>query len=225
MTPEDDGELMLRYSRGDAAAFATLYARHRGPLYRYLLRQSGNPDTASDLFQDVWGRVIASRERYEVRARFRTFLFRIAHNCYVDHYRRRPARADVQAEGQWLDALGTPEGDRPDVRVESAETFARYRSALAALPREQRDVFLLYEESDLSLEDIAAITGVGFETVKSRLRYAVARLRAALLPSRPSAAGCGPRAEQRSGAQSASQPRHASAAVVPATALLQDPGT
>jgi RNA polymerase sigma-70 factor (ECF subfamily) len=178
----DDGELMLRYARGDLRAFETLYQRHRGGLYRYLARHTHHAEAANDLFQEVWSKVIASRERYEPRAKFQTFLYRIAHNCFVDYCRRCSARPEVagDAEEDWQDSLTAPEDDRPDLRAEQAETVARYKAALAALPAEQRDVFLLYEESGLSLEEIAAITAVGPETAKSRLRYAVSKLRHAL---------------------------------------------
>ena len=191
MEPDDDGKLMLRYAQGDLRAFETLYQRHRGGLYRYLARHTHHPEAANDLFQEVWSKVIASRERYEPRAKFQTFLYRIAHNCFVDYCRRASARPEVAGDAQegWQDSLTAPEDERPDLRAEQAETAARYKAALAALPAEQRDVFLLYEESGLSLEEIAAITAVGPETAKSRLRYAVSKLRHALatapVPSAP----------------------------------------
>src|SRR5262245_33451448 len=84
----DDSALMLRYRDGDLRAFEVLYARHKGPLYRYLQRLCRDRDAVNDLFQEVWGKVIASRERYEARAQFNTFLFRIAHNCAIDYFRR-----------------------------------------------------------------------------------------------------------------------------------------
>ena len=182
MDLEDDGELMLRYARGDMRAFEVLYQRHRSGLYRYLSRHSRNPEAANDLFQDVWSRVIASRDRYEPRAKFQTFLYRIAHNCFVDYCRRASVRAEVSGDGaeDWQTSLPAPDDDQPDARVERAQALARYKAALAALPSEQRDVFLLYEESGLTLEEIAVITAVGLETAKSRLRYAVSKLRHAL---------------------------------------------
>ena len=183
MDLENDGELMLRYARGDLRAFETLYQRHRSGLYRYLARHTRNPESASDLFQEVWSKVIASRDRYEPRAKFQTFLYRIAHNCFVDYYRRSTVRAEVSADfdGDEQGSLPTaPEDDRPDTLAEHAQFVARYKAALASLPAEQRDVFLLYEESGLSLEEIATITAVGPETAKSRLRYAVSKLRHAL---------------------------------------------
>jgi RNA polymerase sigma-70 factor, ECF subfamily len=181
MTQDDDGELMLRYARGDLRAFETLYRRHRGALYRYLTRHTRNPETANDLFQEVWSKIIASRDRYEPRAQFRTFLYRIAHNCFIDYCRRSSVRNESNGEDGWESALPGSDQDRPDTRAEQAQMTARYRAALAALPAEQRDVFLLYE-SGLSLDEIAALSAVGMETAKSRLRYAVTKLRATLAP-------------------------------------------
>ena len=182
MDLENDGELMLRYARGDLHAFETLYQRHRSGLYRYLARHTRNPESANDLFQEVWSKVIASRERYEPRAKFQTFLYRIAHNCFVDYCRRSTVRAEVSGDAQedWHGSLPAPDADRPDSRAEHAQIVARYKAALSDLPAEQRDVFLLYEEAGLSLEEIAVITAVGPETAKSRLRYAVSKLRHAL---------------------------------------------
>ena len=92
VSEDDDAQLMLAYARGEMRAFETLYARHRGALYRYLVRQARDTETAADLFQEVWSRVIVNRSRYEPRAKFRTFLFTLAHNCFIDHCRRVKAR-------------------------------------------------------------------------------------------------------------------------------------
>jgi RNA polymerase sigma-70 factor (ECF subfamily) len=183
MSDEEDATLMCRYVRGDARAFERLYQRHRGPLYRYLMRHTRNTDTANDLFQEAWSKLIATRERYEPRAKFQTFLFHIAHNCFIDHCRRRGARP-AGADDAALESLAAPATTQPDRHAESSQILMRYRAALASLPAEQRDVFLLHEESGLSLEEIARISGVGAETAKSRLRYALAKLRAALEPHR-----------------------------------------
>jgi RNA polymerase sigma-70 factor, ECF subfamily len=184
MTDVDDGELMLSYARGDMRAFEALYQRHRSALYRYLSRHTRDREVANDLFQEVWSKVIASRARYEPRAKFSTYLYRIAHNCFIDHCRRSSARgthAKVSSEDFDLqNVLPAPAADHPDTRAEHAQTVARYRAALSSLPAEQRDAFLLYEESGLTLEEIGAITGVSMETAKSRLRYALTKLRAAM---------------------------------------------
>jgi RNA polymerase sigma-70 factor (ECF subfamily) len=194
MDSDDDGELMQRYARGDMRAFEMLYSRHRGALYRYLTRHARDPEVANDLFQEVWSKVIANRERYEPRAKFRTFLFRIAHNAFIDHYRRASLRPKQDSpEGQsWEDVLPAPEHHSPHALVENEELFQSYRAALNALPTEQREVFLMYEESGLSLDEIGAITGVGMETAKSRLRYALTKLRAALKSSMITAASIAP---------------------------------
>jgi len=182
MSDDEDAQLMLAYARGEMRAFETLYSRHRGALYRYLMRQARDGEIANDLFQEVWSRVIVNRSRYEPRAKFRTFLFTLAHNCFIDHCRRTKARPAgmVLEDADAADMLPADEQLRPDVKLERDEATQRYRAALASLPPEQRDVYLLHEESDLSLEEIARVTGVGAETAKSRLRYAVGKLKAAL---------------------------------------------
>ena len=183
----DDTTLMLRYRDGDARAFELLYERHKGPLYRYLQRMCGRREVADDLFQEVWSKVIASRSRYEVRARFNTFLFRIAHNCAVDYFRRsgRPHERAAQDVDEIAEEIGAAEHERPDAALSEAQVRSDFRRALAELPPEQRDVFVLYEESGLTLEEIGRITGVAMETAKSRLRYAVGKLRTALRQHRP----------------------------------------
>jgi RNA polymerase sigma-70 factor (ECF subfamily) len=184
MAEVDDGDLMVRYAGGDLRAFEALYRRHRSPLYRYLARHTRDPEVANDIFQEVWSRVISSRARYEPRAKFSTFLYRIAHNCFIDHCRRSSARQDrANISHEELDlerALPAPVADLPDTRAEHMQTLTRYKSALASLPAEQRDTFLLYEESGLTLEEIGTITGVSMETAKSRLRYALSKLRNSL---------------------------------------------
>jgi RNA polymerase sigma-70 factor (ECF subfamily) len=181
---DEDAKLMERYRDGDADAFSTLYAHHKGPLYRYLLRQVRNAGAAADLFQEVWSRLIATRARYEARAKFATFLFHIAHNCTMDFFRRdlmmrraaRPDDADVQSMEPEV-----PEHQRPDGLAEFAEQQSALLAALGALPREQRETFLLHEETGLTIEEIARVTDVGIETVKSRLRYAIRKLKNSLL--------------------------------------------
>jgi RNA polymerase sigma-70 factor (ECF subfamily) len=181
-TTADDAELMLQYAAGNARAFDILYERHKGPLYRYLLRQVRNRAAADDLFQEVWGRVISNRKRYQVRAKFATFLFRIAHNCAVDQFRLKARRREDRSERveDSTDILAAPAAERPDRQLADCQFREAFQRALDALPDEQRTVFLLYEESGLSLEEIGDVAGVGMETAKSRLRYAVGKLRKAL---------------------------------------------
>lgn len=170
---------MLAYRDGEAVAFEALYGRWRGPLYRYLAHQA--PGQADELFQDVWMRVVRAREHYEVTARFATWLFRIAHNRLMDHYRAHGRnRIDLYDDPEDADEPAAPDQDTPPAMLERHEAARHILAALATLPEPQREAFLLAEESGMSLEEIAAATGVGKETAKSRLRYALGRLRQAL---------------------------------------------
>jgi RNA polymerase sigma-70 factor, ECF subfamily len=183
-SPDDDAGLMLRYRDGDAAAFGVLYAQYKGPLYRYLLRHVRNAGAAADLFQEVWSHLVATRARYEPRAKFATFLFHIAHNCAIDFFRRNvKMRGDpTQDLDHALLEPEVPEHQRPDRVAEFAEQQSALLAAVAALPHEQREAFLLREETGLSVEEIARVTDVPVETAKSRLRYAIRKLKKSLSP-------------------------------------------
>ena len=176
VTPKDSA-LMLRYQDGDVTAFETLYRRHKDSLYRYLLRLSRNRDTAEDVFQEAWGKIIKSRHRYRPTAKFTTFLYRVAHNCFIDYVRSNKRHMVVSG----IDPECSPDpGDAPDLEAEKSLARRRLDVALGTIPDEQRDAFLLHEEAGLSIDTIAQVTGVNRETVKSRLRYATKKLKAAL---------------------------------------------
>lgn len=172
---------MLQYRDGDADAFELLYSRHKDALFRYCLRHCRERGTAEETFQDVWMRVIGARGRYEARAKFTTWLYRIAHNRVIDKYRSNPSAPilSLDDDASPTEPAANPTDD-PYRRVSSDRQAARLQALLAELPAEQRDVFLLHEEAGLGLEAIAELSGVGRETAKSRLRYALAKLRAAL---------------------------------------------
>ena len=175
-TPEDTA-LMLRYRDGDVVAFEMLYQRHNNALYRYLVRLCHHRDTAEDIFQDVWGKIINSRQNYRPTAKFSTFLYRVAHNCFIDHIRRNKRHSqivDVEPDNQ------PDPGELPEALAERSLAKRRLDAALRELPEEQRDVFLLHEEAGLNLDQIASVTGANRETAKSRLRYAVRKLRVAI---------------------------------------------
>jgi len=176
-----DEELMLRYRDGEAGAFDSLYQRHRGPVFRYLRRQTGDPAVAEELFQDVWIRLINARHDYAVKARFTTWLYTIAHNRFLDHLRSR-GRADLTSFDDALEAVvDLPSADPPPERMlERKELARRLLAAIESLPAAQRGAFLMQQEGGLSVEEIAHATGVERETAKSRLRYALAKLRETL---------------------------------------------
>ena len=173
----DDSALILRYKDGDIAAFETLYRRHNDAVYRYLLRLCRHRESAEDIFQEVWGKIIKSRDNYRVTAKFTTFLYRVAHNCFIDHLRRNKRHANT-LEFDVDQHAGS--ADQPDMDTERLLAKERLARALLDLPDEQRDVFLLHEEAGLSIDEIATVTGSKRETAKSRLRYAVSKLRDAI---------------------------------------------
>jgi RNA polymerase sigma-70 factor (ECF subfamily) len=184
-----DEHLMLAYAAGDAAAFDTLYARHRGGVYRYLLRQCRDAGIAEQLFQDVWMNLIRVRSNYQPSAKFTTWLYTLAHNRLIDHHRATArvtlVSTDDESHTDLVAALPASRRSEPESRASNRELGARLKNAVAALPAAQRDAFLLQQEGGLTLEEIAALTGVGAETVKSRLRYATNKLRAELADLSP----------------------------------------
>ena len=189
MTDAPDEQLMLRYAQGDLTAFETLYARYKGPLFRYVRRQVGDQATAEELYQDIWANLIRARTRYEVRAKFSTWLYRMARNRVVDWYRSVNRHQEISLSAQMHpdcedrgEPMELPDHDAPAAgrALDAERAVIQVKAAIAALPADQRDAFLLQEESGLSLDEIALVTGVGRETVKSRLRYALTKLRAAV---------------------------------------------
>lgn len=171
---------MLLYRDGDAGAFDVLYARHKGGLYRYLLRQCRVAAVAEELFQDVWMNLIRARSAYTVQAKFTTYLYRLAHNRLIDNFRKHagPALASFEDEGD-EQALELPDGREPpaDEALDAKRQAERLLALVAELPEAQREAFLLQQEAGMSVEEIASATGVTRETAKSRLRYAMAKLR------------------------------------------------
>ena len=184
---DSDEALMQAYAAGRAAAFDSLYARHKGGMYRYLLRHCGNAGIAEEMFQDVWMNAIRARDRYVPTAKFTTWLYTLAHHRLVDHWRAsgQAKFASIDDDGDEgtraaVEALPASRRDEPEARIDTRQVREQLHAALATLPAVQRDAFLLQQEGGLSLAEIGNLTGVGVETVKSRLRYAVAKLRGEL---------------------------------------------
>jgi len=187
----DDAALMVAYAGGEAAAFDTLYARHKGGIYRYLLRHCNHAGTADELFQDIWMNVIRVRTTYAPTAKFATWLYTLARNRLVDHWRAAGQATLVSVDNDddgalrdIVESLPAAPAHEPLAQADARQVSALLKAAVASLPHPQRDAFLLQYEAGLSLAEIAALTGVGMETVKSRLRYAIAKLRAELAPLR-----------------------------------------
>jgi len=172
-----DETLLARYREGDGAAFEILYARHRQGLYRFLLGLSGKPELADEVFQDTWLSLIRSNSQPQGRATFRTWLFQIARNRLIDHWRKHGAHQPLHdSYDEQAHAVGDDSSD-PEQLLNLSRDSQRLESALQTLPADQREVFLLRAHGDLDLAQIASLTETPLETVKSRLRYAQQKLR------------------------------------------------
>jgi len=181
--PESDQQLMERYRAGDAAAFNELYRRFRAPLRRFVTKLSWQQDEADEIVQEVWLAVVRGARSYRPTAKFTTFLFSIAHRRLQDHWRLRSRRGQAlpgQDSAPDPDEVADEGAPIPEDWAARAELRNALLAAIDRLPPPQREVFLLKAEADLTLEEIAVATGASCETIKSRMRYALARLRAEL---------------------------------------------
>jgi RNA polymerase sigma factor (sigma-70 family) len=174
MRERGDEALMKAYADGDMEAFEHLYSRHRGPLYRYILRQVQDAATANDLYQGSWEKIIKARAGYKATAPFRAWMYRIAHNHVMDHFRRSRPVSELPPDEMEADLPG------PGQQLLDEQRMSGLHEAVRDLPAEQKDVLLLKLEAGLDLQTIADVTGVNRETAKSRLRYAVGKLRKTL---------------------------------------------
>ena len=174
---------MLAFAQGDAGAFDRLYARHKGTVFRFIARSLPSKADAEEIFQEVWMKAIEARARYEPRAKFTTWIYAIAHNRLVDVWRKKGlSLVPLDGDGDDRPALDPPgdPSDEPFAQVSSRQALARFAAAFEALPPAQREAFVMKEEADMSIAEIAAATGANEEAVKSRVRYATTRLREAL---------------------------------------------
>ncbi|MBK7002945.1 MAG: sigma-70 family RNA polymerase sigma factor [Rhodoferax sp.] len=177
---------MLRYAVGDIAAFDTLYRRHEMGVWRYVFRSVQVQAVADDLLQDVWFSVARQALNYQPTARFKTWLFTLAHNRMVDYFRTSKNHSSLDGDGteddadagdRVLDTLIANSGFGPLRQLQSKQQAAALIHAIERLPAVQREAFLLQAEAGMTVEEIASTTGVSFETAKSRLRYARNSLR------------------------------------------------
>jgi RNA polymerase sigma-70 factor (ECF subfamily) len=180
---ETDEQLMLAFAQGDAGAFDRLYARHKGTVFRFISRSLPSRADAEEIFQEVWMKAIEARSRYEPRAKFTTWIYAIAHNRLVDRWRKKGiALVPLDGGDDERPGIDPPDdpANEPYAQLAGREAIARFAAALEALPPAQREAFLLKEEAEMSIAEIAQATGANEEAVKSRVRYATAKLREAL---------------------------------------------
>lgn len=180
-----DAELLRAYKAGSASAFARLYDRHDRASFDFVRRMMGFADdaTAQDLHQEVWIAVARAAGSFdETQSRFVTWLFTIARNKVMDQFRRTSGVVHLGGESGELALAELADDDAlsPEHIAENAQLAAAIVKEVQALPFVQRETFVLFAQSDLALEEVAQITGVGLETAKSRLRYARRALRSRL---------------------------------------------
>ena len=187
-----DEELVAAFKAGDIEALGALMERHRAPVYGYLLRLTGRREAADDLFQEVFLKLVRGPGSYDERQKFRSWLFTVARNAAMDHFRRETARRSVWAAESDLEApAGGEEGDSPrgpleraagpepgpQQELENRERGAKIAAALAKLSEDQREVFYLRHYSELSFREIAEMLGLPIGTVLARMSRAAALLR------------------------------------------------
>ncbi|MGI2180167.1 sigma-70 family RNA polymerase sigma factor [Shewanella frigidimarina] len=169
-----DEQLMLDYQAGDVRAFEALYLKHKGPLYRYFVRQLHDQQLAEDLYQDTWGKVINAAKQYQVTAKFTTWLYKIAHNLLIDHVRAvKPLdKVTPLGEDETMDSLQADDQASPESQVEQQQQADMMKGCIAKLPAVQKEAFLLNIEMGMTAAMISDIANVTLEATKSRIRYA-----------------------------------------------------
>jgi RNA polymerase sigma-70 factor (ECF subfamily) len=201
MSDPSDEQLMHAYRGGDPRAFEELLARHERPVWSFLRRSVGDPTLAEDLLQEVFLRVVKGRDGWKGESKFSTWVYAIARNLCVDQSRRAvhrdaasldaPTRRDDERADTLHDHVATRARDAEGL-TSDGQLRARIDAAVAALPSDQREVFLMREVMDMPFAEIAGVVGAPEPTVKSRMRYALERLRAALGDFREEAPDAGP---------------------------------
>ena len=190
----DDNQLMQNYINGDSLAFEELYRRFKKPLYRYIKNSCESEASANELFQDVWLKLIHSRDKFQSQMPFKGWLFKIARNHLTDYYRQQGRRKEIRFEESQMSGcqfnethdpltskpfndLLTERQQEPDTFASAMEQSDHLEKGLKQLSGVQRDALLLHYIAGMTLKEIAEITNNKLETIKSRIRYATTKMR------------------------------------------------
>lgn len=183
MTKTSDEQLMLAFKNSDEKAFETLYARHKDAVYRYFLRHTSNDSHAGELHQDLWLKVIHSKNNFDKDSKsFKAWLYTLAHHRWVDWYRRSQLEKQVEKQTQAFESEADQEPQaskiwNPEDQLQTKRLGKKLKQAISQLPNDQKDVFLLHQEASMTLPEIAQMMQEGVEKIKSRYRYALKKLR------------------------------------------------
>ena len=177
---QDDALLLADYRSGNSEALGELVEKYRRPLYGFILRFSEGREDADEVFQEVWVRAIKNMNRYRQK-NLLSWLFRISHNLMIDRIRRDRHAVSLdtaaQADGSPLSEQLASVLNGPDVEAAGRDLGVRIEDAAARLPPEQREVFWLRMQADLSFKEIAKIQKCSINTALARMQYAVSKLR------------------------------------------------
>lgn len=174
-----DESLMLKYQQGDSRAFEALYSRHKDSLFAFLYRSHVDLALIEEIAQEAWIAVINSAQNYRPTAKFKTYLYAIAHRKLIDYWRSNNYKITADTENS--EAENTVENLASPVSMSANNSESSYDLLLAleTLSKEQQQAFLLKEEG-FSRKEIAIMTNSNEETIKSRIRYATNNLKKVL---------------------------------------------
>ncbi len=181
-----DETLMCQYRDGDLRAFQELYKRYNSALYRFIAWRAPRRDWVEEIVQDSWANLHKARARYEVEASFRTYLYQIARNRLFDLLRQQPVSLASElgnSEEDYECFAVMDDAPSPELSLQQKQDIQKLHLAIRSLPNEQKEALVLQQFNGLSLVEIGELTSVPVETVKSRLRYAMQKLRATLQDS------------------------------------------
>ncbi len=168
MNARSDSELVAGLRRGDASAFEELYRREEGPLFNFLLRLTGRPDLAKDLYQETWARFARHTERLRDGTRLRAWLFTVARNLFYTHLRDYPEEGEANLD----EALNISQDPGPDRSVEARQEIERMERALRELPAATRELLLLAGVEGMEPSEIAELLGIQNDACRQRIARA-----------------------------------------------------
>lgn len=182
ISQQSDEQLMVMYANNThhaQRAFAVLYERHKGPLYRFVLKSINNETQADELFQDLWFRIIQHKDNFNAKQAFTTWAYTIARRLLIDYYRKQGKRYEQAFDESISEHHHETTGhyQLPEQVLQQKRHAKALHKAITELPPDQREVFLLFHEGDLTLQQIAEITHQPKERIKSRYRYALKKLK------------------------------------------------
>lgn len=164
---------MREFASGDESSFLLLFERYKERIYRYVKRMCSSDASAEELFQDIWEKLIKNRDKFNTHLKFSSYIFSIAHNRVIDHFRN----TSLVTFEQFDDDSATSEWVSIEDQAYGHEQIKRFKQVFDSLPAPQREIFILHEETSMTMVEIAEAIGTKTETAKSRLRFALVNLR------------------------------------------------